>query len=119
MVWPRLCLLLCIVALAMGGEGGNFVPIAINTLVLLDEMTVQTTHSQFFAQLTARGHILTFSKADNASLSLTIFGEYVYENLIIFSPKADEFGGLVDSSEVCPAPEPIASSSRILLPQTL
>lgn len=40
-----------------------------------------------------RGYVLTFKSADDASLSLTKYGEYLYEHLILFAPSVDEFGG--------------------------
>lgn len=40
-----------------------------------------------------RGFVLTFKSADDASLALTKYGEYLYEHLIIFAPSVDELGG--------------------------
>lgn len=39
--------------------------------------------------------MLTFKSADDASLLLSKYGEYLYENLIIFAPSVEEFGGSV------------------------
>lgn len=44
---------------------------------------------------TDRGYTLTFKSADDANLVLSKYGEYLYKNLIIFSPSVEEFGGAV------------------------
>lgn len=46
-----------------------------------------------FSFLTERGYTLTFKQADDASLVLSKYGEYLYANLIIFAPSVVEFGG--------------------------
>lgn len=43
--------------------------------------------------LSDRGYTLTFKPADDASLILSKYGEYLYENVIIFAPSVEEFGG--------------------------
>lgn len=40
-----------------------------------------------------RGFKLTYKLADDASLLLSRYGEYLYKNLIIFAPSVEEFGG--------------------------
>lgn len=42
---------------------------------------------------TDRGYTLTFKIADDSSLVLSKYGEYLYQNLIIFAPSVEEFGG--------------------------
>lgn len=81
-----------------------------NTLVLLDNQVIKETHSIFFKSLqglihdTQRskksyrsfsddGYTLTFKIADDSSLILSKYGEYLYDNLIIFAPSVEEFGG--------------------------
>lgn len=63
------------------------------TLVLLENLAIRETHSQFFKSLKDRGYTLTFKAADDASLILSKYGEYLYENVIIFAPSVEEFGG--------------------------
>uniref|UniRef100_A0A8D8URK8 Dolichyl-diphosphooligosaccharide--protein glycosyltransferase 48 kDa subunit n=1 Tax=Cacopsylla melanoneura TaxID=428564 RepID=A0A8D8URK8_9HEMI len=63
------------------------------TLVLLENLAIKETHSQFFKSLKERGYTLTFKPADDASLILSKYGEYLYENVIIFAPSVEEFGG--------------------------
>jgi len=40
-----------------------------------------------------RGYHLTFKSADDPTLVLSKYGKYFYENLIIFAPTVQEFGG--------------------------
>nr|CAG4646231.1 EOG090X05EE [Macrothrix elegans] len=63
------------------------------TLVLVDSLAVRETHSIFFRSLTDRGYTLTFKPADDSNLLLAKYGNYLYKNLIIFSPSVEEFGG--------------------------
>jgi oligosaccharyltransferase complex subunit beta len=54
---------------------------------------LKETHSIFFKQLQESGYELTFKTADDSNLSLLKYGEFIYQNLIIFSPTVEEFGG--------------------------
>uniref|UniRef100_A0A1B6D8E2 Dolichyl-diphosphooligosaccharide--protein glycosyltransferase 48 kDa subunit n=1 Tax=Clastoptera arizonana TaxID=38151 RepID=A0A1B6D8E2_9HEMI len=65
------------------------------TLVLLDNLAIKETHSIFFKSLKDRGYILTFKLADDANLLLSKYGEFLYQNLIIFAPSVEEFGGAI------------------------
>lgn len=66
------------------------------TLVLLSNLKTKATHSLFFTSLQcitlgsssnqiARGHELTFAKADDPNLNLAKFGEFLYDNLVVFA----------------------------------
>ncbi|TMW43383.1 hypothetical protein DOY81_011536 [Sarcophaga bullata] len=66
-----------------------------DTLVLLDNLAIRETHSMFFKSLQERGFKLTYKLADDASLVLSRYGEYLYKNLVIFAPSVEEFGGEV------------------------
>ncbi|CAH3018268.1 unnamed protein product [Porites evermanni] len=63
------------------------------TLVLLDNSNTRETHSIFFNSLKERGFDLVFRAADDSSLTLVKYGEFLYQHLIIFSPSVEEFGG--------------------------
>lgn len=63
------------------------------TLVLLDNLAIKETHSMFFKSLKERGYSLVFKSADDAGLILSKYGEFLYDNLIIFAPSVEEFGG--------------------------
>jgi oligosaccharyltransferase complex subunit beta len=70
------------------------------TLVLLDNLAIKETHSIFFKSLQDRGFKLTFKLADDANLLLSKYGEYLYQNLIIFAPSVEEFGGSVSVESI-------------------
>ncbi|XP_068270709.1 dolichyl-diphosphooligosaccharide--protein glycosyltransferase 48 kDa subunit-like isoform X2 [Nyctibius grandis] len=75
---------------AAGAEGGP------RTLVLLENGNLRDTHSLFFRSLADRGFDLTFRTADDVGLSLIKYGEFLYDNLIIFSPSIEDFGGNIN-----------------------
>nr|XP_027211285.1 dolichyl-diphosphooligosaccharide--protein glycosyltransferase 48 kDa subunit-like [Penaeus vannamei] len=64
-----------------------------NTLVLVDTLATRETHSIFLKSLQERGHEVTVKAADDPSLQLSRFGEYIYQNLVILAPGVEEFGG--------------------------
>lgn len=74
-------------------EGGK-------TLVLLENLSIRDTHSIFFEDLKSRGYSLSFKLADDPGLALSKHGEYLYENLIVFAPSVEEFGGTIDVSAI-------------------
>lgn len=47
----------------------------------------------YFRYLRDNNYDLVFRKADDATLSLVKYGEFLYENVIIFAPSVREFGG--------------------------
>ncbi|XP_020608905.1 dolichyl-diphosphooligosaccharide--protein glycosyltransferase 48 kDa subunit-like [Orbicella faveolata] len=59
------------------------------TLVLVDNANTKETHSIFFNSLKERGFDLVFRSADDSSLSLVKYGEFLYQHLIIFSPSVE------------------------------
>ncbi|VDK70486.1 unnamed protein product [Onchocerca ochengi] len=65
-------------------------------LVLVDNLNVRETHSIFLKSLKERGHQLTIKAADDQTLTLTKYGEHLYDHLIIFAPGIDEFGGTIN-----------------------
>ncbi|KAJ9595545.1 hypothetical protein L9F63_013254, partial [Diploptera punctata] len=83
-MWTALVAVFALIALVYGGG---------DTLVLLDNLAIKETHSMFFKSLQERGYTLTFKSADDASLVLSKYGEFLYEHLIIFAPSVEEFGG--------------------------
>ena len=74
-------------------EGGK-------TLVLLENFSIKETHSVFFEDMRSRGHSLVFKSADDPGLALSKYGEYLYENLVIFAPSVEEFGGTIDVESI-------------------
>ena len=63
------------------------------TLVLLENQHQEFSHSIFFNQLINNKFELTFRLADDSSLALSLFGDYIYDNLLILAPSTEEFGG--------------------------
>ncbi|KAG8142241.1 putative Dolichyl-diphosphooligosaccharide--protein [Naja naja] len=76
-------------AAAPGGGGPR-------TLVLLENMNLKDTHSLFLRGLAERGFDLTFRTADDPGLSLIKYGEFLYDNLVVFSPSVEDFGGNIN-----------------------
>lgn len=69
-------------------------------LVLLDDLSLRSSHSIFFNSLQARGFHLDFKLADDPTLSLQRYGHYSYDALILFSPSAERFGGSLDLAAI-------------------
>ena len=86
----KILLLLTLVALAASAttkaEGKR-------VLVLLDNSSIKETHSMFFKGLVDQGFSLTFKVADDPTIVLKKYGEYLFEHLILFSPSVEDFGG--------------------------
>ena len=64
------------------------------TLVVLQEEDIRDTHSKFFADLEARGYVLSFAMADDKDIQLRRFNQQQYDNLIIFAPAVTKFASL-------------------------
>ena len=62
-------------------------------LALLENLAVKETHSMFFKTLTDQGFALTFKVADDSNLVLKKYGEYLFDNIVVFAPTVEEFGG--------------------------
>ncbi|KAI0219947.1 Dolichyl-diphosphooligosaccharide--protein glycosyltransferase 48 kDa subunit [Lamellibrachia satsuma] len=77
--------LICLSAVNAGGK----------MLVLLDNWAIKETHSIFFRSLKSRGFDITFKKADDSTLALMKYGEFLYEHVILFSPSVKVFGGAI------------------------
>ncbi|EOX91184.1 Dolichyl-diphosphooligosaccharide-protein glycosyltransferase 48kDa subunit family protein isoform 3, partial [Theobroma cacao] len=69
-------------------------------LVLLDDFSLKSSHSIFFNSLKSRGFDLEFKLADDPTLSLRRYGQYLYDALILFSPSTERFGGSLDLTAV-------------------
>ncbi|KAF6721871.1 Dolichyl-diphosphooligosaccharide--protein glycosyltransferase 48 kDa subunit [Oryzias melastigma] len=89
-VSPKLALLLWLASMLPRAEADG------KTLVLLDNLNIRDTHSVFFRSLADRGFDLTFKTADDPSLSLIKYGQFLYDHLILFSPSVEDFGGSIN-----------------------
>ncbi|XP_022775274.1 dolichyl-diphosphooligosaccharide--protein glycosyltransferase 48 kDa subunit-like [Durio zibethinus] len=75
-------------------------PLDRRVLVLLDDFSLKSSHSIFFNSLKSRGFNVEFKLADDPSLSLQRYGQYLYDALILFSPSTERFGGSLDLAAV-------------------
>ncbi|KAL3527070.1 hypothetical protein ACH5RR_011726 [Cinchona calisaya] len=69
-------------------------------LVLLDDVSLKSSHSIFFSSLQSRGFELDFKLADDPKLTLQRYGQYLYDGLILFAPTTERFGGSLDLAAV-------------------
>ena len=58
-------------------------------LVLLDDLSLKSSHSIFFSTLKSRGFDLDFKLAEDSKLALQRYGQYLYDGLIIFAPSTE------------------------------
>jgi oligosaccharyltransferase complex subunit beta len=75
---PLIFFLLCVCTTTYGNDTEGK-----RVLVLLDSLSMQQSYSVFFKELEGRGFKLSFFTADDAALTLTVYGEYSYDHLII------------------------------------
>jgi len=68
--------------------------------VIVDDHTIKKTHSKFFAALQSRGHELTFLRASDKDAAIEKYGEYLYDNIVLFAPTTDTFGGSLTSQGI-------------------
>eukprot|EP00092_Neocalanus_flemingeri_P010237 GFUD01011028.1.p1 GENE.GFUD01011028.1~~GFUD01011028.1.p1 ORF type:complete len:461 (+),score=118.70 GFUD01011028.1:75-1385(+) len=69
-------------------------------LALLENLAVRETHSIFFGQLLEQGFHVDYKVADDPTLAIKKYGEYLYDNLVIFAPSVEEFGGGLSSEAI-------------------
>jgi len=69
-------------------------------LLLHDNVAIEKTHSIFLKSLRDRGYTITSKKADDSSLALSKFGEFLYDHVIVFAPSVEEFGGSINPEEL-------------------
>jgi oligosaccharyltransferase complex subunit beta len=58
-------------------------------LILLDNLSLKSSHSIFFNSLKFCGFDLDFKLVDDPKLALQSYGQYLYDNLILFSPSIE------------------------------
>ncbi len=69
-------------------------------LVIIDNETVKRSHSQFFDHLRTTLNVqVEFLLARDSKISLSSYGTYLYDHLIIMAPESDSFGGDLKSSK--------------------
>jgi len=62
------------------------------SLVLVDVLQTEATHSIFLDQLRERGHILSIQLASSPTLPLTSYGAPLYDNILLMAPEWNEDG---------------------------
>jgi len=69
-------------------------------LALLENLAVKETHSIYFSMLARHGFDVTYKVADDSSLQLKKFGEFLYEHIVVFAPTVEEFGGALNADTI-------------------
>ncbi|XP_047323730.1 dolichyl-diphosphooligosaccharide--protein glycosyltransferase 48 kDa subunit-like [Impatiens glandulifera] len=69
-------------------------------LVLLDDFAIKSSHSIYFNSLQTRGYDLDFKLSDDSKIGLQRYGQYLYDGLILFAPKAERFGGSINAAAI-------------------
>uniref|UniRef100_A0A0K0G297 Dolichyl-diphosphooligosaccharide--protein glycosyltransferase 48 kDa subunit n=1 Tax=Strongyloides venezuelensis TaxID=75913 RepID=A0A0K0G297_STRVS len=69
-------------------------------LVLIDDVAIRETHSEFLDSLKARGHRLSIRFADDSTLSLFKFGKRIYDDVFILAPSVHKFGGAINAGQI-------------------
>ena len=87
----KILLIAAIVATGMAAKEAT--PEGKRVLALLDNMAIKETHSIFFKSIIDAGFGITFKLADDPSIVLKKYGEFIFDHLILFSPSVEEFGG--------------------------
>jgi len=90
----RLVGLLCMV-MWMGGSLAEK-----RILALLENLAVKETHSIFFSNLNRHGFSITYKVADDSTLQIKKFGEFVYDHIVVFAPTVEEFGGSLNADMI-------------------
>jgi len=63
-------------------------------LAILENSSIRQTHSIFFSQLQARGYTIDFFTAEDRTVVFRKYGEWKYDNLILFAPSAEDLSGI-------------------------
>jgi len=90
--FPSLLLLLCLTGSVFGGVR--------RVLVILDSAILKETHSLFLGQLATLGFAADVRLAEDPGLALKRYGEYLYDDMILLTPTAEELGGGLTAESV-------------------
>lgn len=87
-----------------------------NTLLVVDTTSsissLKQSHSGFLQLIQDLGHTITIKSADDASLRISKYGEFLYDNVLLFCPQVDVFRGSLGVKDML---EFIDSGHSILL----
>eukprot|EP01126_Amoeba_proteus_P034330 TRINITY_DN3416_c0_g2_i6.p1 TRINITY_DN3416_c0_g2~~TRINITY_DN3416_c0_g2_i6.p1 ORF type:complete len:411 (-),score=76.60 TRINITY_DN3416_c0_g2_i6:62-1294(-) len=67
-------------------------------LVLLDNENQRDQYKSFFSELEDRGYTVTFGLASDSTLSLSSFGEFKYDHLVVLSSVVEDLEGVTAES---------------------
>ena len=70
------------------------------TLILLEDEGQKYSFSSLYDELIKSNYILTFHFSDDSYLTLSKYGEYIYENILILAPSTEEFGGQINLQSI-------------------
>jgi len=59
-------------------------------LVLVDSLTIRSTHSQFLADLAAKGLVVDVHLVSSTAIKLKDFGEYLYDHIVLLCTSENE-----------------------------
>jgi oligosaccharyltransferase complex subunit beta len=54
----------------------------------------KTSYSLFFKDLESRGHHLSFFQAESQDVTLKVYGESLYDNIVLFAPTVESFSSI-------------------------
>jgi len=69
-------------------------------LALLENLAIKETHSMYFSMLNKHGFSITYKVADDSTLQLKKYGEFIYDNIVVFAPTVEEFGGSLNAETI-------------------
>ncbi len=70
------------------------------TMVLIDDNSIKTTHSDFFHGLASHGHRLSFVNIKEDTVTLKEYDKWTVDNLIIFAPSLEDLGSSTPVSSI-------------------
>jgi oligosaccharyltransferase complex subunit beta len=89
----------CLLAVTVGAATEQ-VDAQHKVLVILEDLAVQHTHSQYWQSLRAAGFDLAFRAADDSSLNLQHYDDYLYSGVVVLGSSIQDFGGDVSGSSL-------------------
>lgn len=93
-------LFVCIASLASFSIASTLQQHSPRTLVLIDDINTKNSHSDFFTDLTARGHRVTIAHVRDDTAALKTYGVRNFDNLVIFAPSAQDLGEFIRPDDV-------------------
>ena len=90
--------------LSTAQENANAPATTIQTLIIVDKSsnipTFKQSNSAFMELIQKLGHHVELRSADNSTLKLSKYGEFLYDNVLILCPQVDMFRGSVGVKDI-------------------